>query len=90
MKTLETEKHKESKTIVTFTDDNGAYSVGPMHSDIKVEVSAKKDGYVLSDAKEKGSFTAMKLGQITIKVDNDVLSITHRIFTTKTAIGSVI
>ena len=25
VKTLETEKHKESKTIVTLTDENGAY-----------------------------------------------------------------
>lgn len=51
-----------------MTEENGAYSVGPMHSDVRVEVTAKKDGYVLTEREEKGNFVAMKLGQITIKV----------------------
>ena len=73
VRTLESEKHRESKTILALTDENGVYSVGPMHSDIKFEVFAKKDGYVLSEAKEKGNFVAMKLGQITIKVNVHVI-----------------
>lgn len=68
MRTIESEKHKESKTVLTLTDENGEYSVGPMHSDVTVEVTAKKEGYVLTEAEEKGNFVAMKLGQITVKV----------------------
>ena len=68
VKTHESEKHKESKLILTMTDEDGFYSVGPMHSDVKYDVSARKDGYVLSEANEKGNFVAMKLGQITVKV----------------------
>ena len=68
VKTHESEKHKESKTILTMTDEDGFYSVGPMHSDVTYDVSAKKDGYVLSEANDKGNFVATKLGQITVKV----------------------
>jgi len=71
VKTHESEKHKESKLILTMTDEDGFYSVGPMHSDVKYDVSARKDGYVLSEANEKGNFVAMKLGQITVKVADE-------------------
>ncbi|XP_065063389.1 BOS complex subunit NOMO1-like [Rhopilema esculentum] len=68
VKTSPTENHKESRTIATLTDESGAYSVGPMHSDILFEVSAKKAGYVISETSTKGTFAAMKLGQITVKI----------------------
>ncbi|KAK2504235.1 hypothetical protein MC885_021603 [Smutsia gigantea] len=45
------EKGASSPLITVFTDDKGAYSVGPLHSDLEYTVSSQKEGYVLTAIK---------------------------------------
>jgi len=69
--TITTEAHElqEAKVIDVMTDVNGKYRVGPMHDDIKYEVTAVKEGYYITPTIDtKGSFKAQKLGHITVKV----------------------
>ncbi|XP_074644327.1 BOS complex subunit NOMO3-like isoform X2 [Tubulanus polymorphus] len=58
-----------SEVMTTVSDAKGKYSVGPLHDDTKYFVTAKKDGYIMTEIDGKlGHFKAFKLGQIDVKV----------------------
>jgi len=62
----------EASTITVRTDADGKYRVGPMHSEIKYDVSASRPGYHITPNKEGGNdFIAQKLSQITVKVEDE-------------------
>uniref|UniRef100_A0AAY4ATN9 Nodal modulator 1 n=1 Tax=Denticeps clupeoides TaxID=299321 RepID=A0AAY4ATN9_9TELE len=55
--------------ITVLTDENGAYSVGPLHSDLEYDISANKEGYVLTLVEDtKGDFNAFALAGITFEI----------------------
>jgi len=61
-----------SKSIEILSDEQGKFRVGPMHSDITYEVSASKEGYLITPQQDNpGNFIAQKLGFITVKVSDE-------------------
>uniref|UniRef100_A0A452HR85 Uncharacterized protein n=1 Tax=Gopherus agassizii TaxID=38772 RepID=A0A452HR85_9SAUR len=68
------EKGVASPLITVFTDDKGAYSVGPLHSDLEYTVTAQKEGFVLTEVEGTvGDFKAFALAGVTfeIKAEDD-------------------
>ncbi|XP_065096075.1 BOS complex subunit NOMO1 [Paramisgurnus dabryanus] len=70
-------KENEATTplITVLTDENGSYSVGPLHSDSQYYISASKEGFVLTNVEGKtGDFKAFALAGVTfeIKAEDDV------------------
>uniref|UniRef100_A0A8C0LH88 Nodal modulator 1-like n=1 Tax=Canis lupus dingo TaxID=286419 RepID=A0A8C0LH88_CANLU len=68
------EKGASSPLITVFTDDRGAYSVGPLHSDLEYTVSSQKEGYVLTAVEGTiGDFKAYALAGVSfeIKAEDD-------------------
>uniref|UniRef100_A0A8D0LW91 Nodal modulator 1 n=1 Tax=Sus scrofa TaxID=9823 RepID=A0A8D0LW91_PIG len=68
------EKGASSPLITVFTDDKGAYSVGPLHSDLEYTVSSQKEGYVLTAVEGTiGDFKAYALAGVSfeIKAEDD-------------------
>lgn len=64
--------NQDSKTIDVLTDNDGSYRIGPMHGDTNYEVSAVKDGYLITPVTDqKGSFLAQKLGHIFVTVKDE-------------------
>lgn len=68
------EKGASSPLITVFTDDKGAYSVGPLHSDLEYTVSSQKEGYILTAVEGTvGHFKAYALAGVSfeIKAEDD-------------------
>uniref|UniRef100_A0A2I3GSG7 Uncharacterized protein n=2 Tax=Nomascus leucogenys TaxID=61853 RepID=A0A2I3GSG7_NOMLE len=68
------EKGASSPLITVFTDDKGAYSVGPLHSDLEYTVTAQKEGSVLTVVEGTiGDFKAYALAGVSfeIKAEDD-------------------
>ncbi|CAM5143363.1 unnamed protein product [Eretmochelys imbricata] len=68
------EKGVTSPLITVFTDDRGAYSVGPLHSDLEYTITAQKEGFVLTEVEGTvGDFKAFALAGVTfeIKAEDD-------------------
>uniref|UniRef100_A0A2I3GKP0 Prealbumin-like fold domain-containing protein n=1 Tax=Nomascus leucogenys TaxID=61853 RepID=A0A2I3GKP0_NOMLE len=68
------EKGASSSLITVFTDDKGAYSVGPLHSDLEYTVTSQKEGYVLTAVEGTiGDFKAYALAGVSfeIKAEDD-------------------
>ncbi|XP_036042934.1 nodal modulator 1 isoform X2 [Onychomys torridus] len=68
------EKGATSPLITVFTDDKGAYSVGPLHSDLEYTVTSQKEGYVLTAVEGTvGDFKAYALAGVSfeIKAEDD-------------------
>uniref|UniRef100_A0A2K6QMT1 Nodal modulator 1 n=1 Tax=Rhinopithecus roxellana TaxID=61622 RepID=A0A2K6QMT1_RHIRO len=68
------EKGASSPLITVFTDDKGAYSVGPLHSDLEYTVTSQKEGYVLTAVEGTvGDFKAYALAGVSfeIKAEDD-------------------
>ncbi|ELT93278.1 hypothetical protein CAPTEDRAFT_179513 [Capitella teleta] len=62
-------KGSEDNKIEVTSDAKGSYRVGPLHSHTEYDVSAVKEGYVLTAIEGKqGQFRAFKLGQISVTV----------------------
>ncbi|XP_049494277.1 nodal modulator 1 isoform X3 [Panthera uncia] len=62
------EKGASSPLITVFTDDKGAYSVGPLHSDLEYTVSSQKEGYVLTAVEGTiGDFKAYALAGVSFE-----------------------
>ncbi|KAL7891014.1 hypothetical protein AOLI_G00004900 [Acnodon oligacanthus] len=55
--------------ITVLTDETGTYSVGPLHSDLQYEISASKEGFVLTPVEGKiGDFKAFALAGVTFEI----------------------
>ncbi|CAM5086897.1 unnamed protein product [Natator depressus] len=68
------ERGVTSPLITVFTDDRGAYSVGPLHSDLEYTITAQKEGFVLTEVEGTvGDFKAFALAGVTfeIKAEDD-------------------
>lgn len=58
--------------ITVATNEMGAYSVGPLHSDRLYDISASKEGFVLSPVDgTPGDFKAFALAGVTFKITSD-------------------
>ncbi|XP_061844241.1 BOS complex subunit NOMO1 [Nerophis lumbriciformis] len=66
------EKGAAAPLITVATNEMGAYSVGPLHSDRKYDISASREGFVLSHvAGSQGDFKAFALAGITFKIKSE-------------------
>ncbi|XDV36118.1 hypothetical protein PO909_005962 [Leuciscus waleckii] len=55
--------------ITVLTDETGSYSVGPLHSDSLYDISASKEGFVLTPVEGKtGDFKAFALAGVTFEI----------------------
>uniref|UniRef100_A0A8C7ZI33 Nodal modulator n=1 Tax=Oryzias sinensis TaxID=183150 RepID=A0A8C7ZI33_9TELE len=67
-----TERGASAPLITVATNDVGAYSVGPLHSDRSYDISARKEGFVLSPAEgTRGDFKAFALAGVTFKIRSE-------------------
>ncbi|XP_041958584.1 LOW QUALITY PROTEIN: nodal modulator 1 [Alosa sapidissima] len=58
--------------VTVLTDDNGAYSVGPLHSDQEYDISASKEGFVLTPVEgAAGDFKAFALAGVTFEIKSE-------------------
>ncbi|RMC17742.1 hypothetical protein DUI87_05407 [Hirundo rustica rustica] len=66
------EKGATSALITVFTDDRGAYSVGPLHSDLEYTITAQKEGFVLTAVEGTvGDFKAFALAGVTFEIKSE-------------------
>ncbi|XP_019744926.1 nodal modulator 1 [Hippocampus comes] len=66
------ERGAATPLITVATNENGAYSVGPLHSDRQYDISASKEGFVLSHMEgTQGDFKAFALAGITFKIKSE-------------------
>ncbi|XP_010086253.1 PREDICTED: nodal modulator 1, partial [Pterocles gutturalis] len=66
------EKGATLPLITVFTDDKGAYSVGPLHSDLEYTVTAQKEGFVLTAVEGTvGDFKAFALAGVTFEIKSE-------------------
>ncbi|CAB3977797.1 Nodal modulator 1 [Paramuricea clavata] len=70
---IQSDSKEESKeTLTVYSNAQGIYRVGPLHGNLRYDLSASKEGYILNPVQgEKGHFKAVKLGQIEIKVSDE-------------------
>ncbi|XP_063064130.1 BOS complex subunit NOMO1 [Engraulis encrasicolus] len=55
--------------VIVLTDESGAYSVGPLHSDQEYDISANKEGFVLTPVEgTPGDFKAFALAGVTFEI----------------------
>ncbi|XP_062304047.1 BOS complex subunit NOMO1 [Osmerus eperlanus] len=67
-----TERGAAAPLITVATNENGAYSVGPLHSDRLYDISASKEGFVLSPVEgTQGDFKAFALAGVTFKIRSE-------------------
>ncbi|CAN9509958.1 unnamed protein product [Ophioblennius macclurei] len=66
------ERGAAAPLITVATNENGAYSVGPLHSDRQYDISASKEGFVLSPVEgTQGDFKAFALAGVTFKIKSE-------------------
>ncbi|NWR32378.1 NOMO1 protein, partial [Tachuris rubrigastra] len=66
------EKGATSPLITVFTNDKGAYSVGPLHSDLEYTITAQKEGFVLTAVEGTvGDFKAFALAGVTFEIKSE-------------------
>ncbi|XP_028401177.1 nodal modulator 1-like [Dendronephthya gigantea] len=70
---IQSDSSEGSKETMTVSSDaQGLYRVGPLHGNLRYDLSATKEGYTLNPVQgEKGHFKAVKLGKIEIKVSDE-------------------
>uniref|UniRef100_A0A8D3A306 Nodal modulator 1-like n=1 Tax=Scophthalmus maximus TaxID=52904 RepID=A0A8D3A306_SCOMX len=67
-----TERGATAPLITVATNENGAYNVGPLHSDRQYDISASKEGFVLSPVEgTQGDFKAFALAGVTFKIRSE-------------------
>uniref|UniRef100_A0A8C9XS04 NODAL modulator 1 n=1 Tax=Sander lucioperca TaxID=283035 RepID=A0A8C9XS04_SANLU len=67
-----TERGTAAPLITVATNEMGAYSVGPLHSDRQYDISASKEGFVLSPVEGTlGDFKAFALAGVTFKIKSE-------------------
>ncbi|XP_061085827.1 BOS complex subunit NOMO1 [Conger conger] len=63
------ERGAATPLITVATNENGAYSVGPLHSDLQYDISASKEGFVLTPVEgTQGDFKAFALAGVTFEI----------------------
>uniref|UniRef100_A0A672R3D4 Nodal modulator 1-like n=1 Tax=Sinocyclocheilus grahami TaxID=75366 RepID=A0A672R3D4_SINGR len=63
------ERGATTPLITVLTDDTGTYSVGPLHSDSLYDISASKEGFVLTPVEgNTGDFKAFALAGVTFEI----------------------
>ncbi|KAM6940411.1 BOS complex subunit NOMO1 [Xenentodon cancila] len=66
------ERGATAPLISVTTNEMGAYSVGPLHSDQQYDISASKEGFILSPVEgTQGDFKAFALAGVTFKIKSD-------------------
>uniref|UniRef100_I3KRK4 NODAL modulator 1 n=2 Tax=Oreochromis niloticus TaxID=8128 RepID=I3KRK4_ORENI len=66
------ERGAATPLITVATNEMGAYSVGPLHSDRQYDISASKEGFVLSPVEgTQGDFKAFALAGVTFKIKSE-------------------
>ncbi|XP_034043318.1 nodal modulator 1 [Thalassophryne amazonica] len=66
------ERGAAAPLITVATNENGAYRVGPLHSDRHYDISANKEGFVLSTVDgTRGDFKAFALAGVTFKIKSE-------------------
>ncbi|XP_034542714.1 LOW QUALITY PROTEIN: nodal modulator 1 [Notolabrus celidotus] len=66
------EKGTTAPFTTVVTNEMGAYSVGPLHSDRQYDISASKEGFVLSPVEgTQGDFKAFALAGVTFKIKSE-------------------
>uniref|UniRef100_A0A3Q3IUZ5 Prealbumin-like fold domain-containing protein n=1 Tax=Monopterus albus TaxID=43700 RepID=A0A3Q3IUZ5_MONAL len=66
------ERGAAAPLITVATNEMGVYSVGPLHSDRQYEISASKEGFVLSPVEgTQGDFKAFALAGVTFKIRSE-------------------
>ncbi|XP_063692288.1 BOS complex subunit NOMO3-like isoform X2 [Bolinopsis microptera] len=56
--------------LTQITDDNGVYSIGPLHNNLHYQVSAEKQDYDIIKSEEGGhDFVAIKLSKLTVSIN---------------------
>ncbi|KAM6972753.1 BOS complex subunit NOMO1 [Aplochiton taeniatus] len=66
------EKGAAAPLITVATNEEGSYSVGPLHSDRQYDISASKEGFVLSPVEgTQGDFKAFALAGVTFKIASE-------------------
>nr|XP_033479681.1 nodal modulator 1 [Epinephelus lanceolatus] len=67
-----TERGAAAPFITVVTNEMGTYSVGPLHSDRQYDISASKEGFVLSPVEgTQGDFKAFALAGVTFKIRSE-------------------
>ncbi|XP_041789100.1 LOW QUALITY PROTEIN: nodal modulator 1 [Chelmon rostratus] len=67
-----TERGTATPLITVATNEMGAYNVGPLHSDRQYDISASKEGFVLSPVEgTQGDFKAFALAGVTFKIKSE-------------------
>nr|XP_046260823.1 nodal modulator 1 [Scatophagus argus] len=67
-----TERGAVTPFITVATNEMGTYSVGPLHSDRQYDISASKEGFVLSPVEgTQGDFKAFALAGVTFKIKSE-------------------
>ncbi|KAG7491883.1 hypothetical protein MATL_G00008710 [Megalops atlanticus] len=63
------ERGAATPLITVFTNEKGAYSVGPLHSDLQYDISASKEGFVLTPVEgTQRDFKAFALAGVTFEI----------------------
>uniref|UniRef100_A0A8C2C874 Nodal modulator n=1 Tax=Cyprinus carpio TaxID=7962 RepID=A0A8C2C874_CYPCA len=63
------ERGATTPLITVLTDETGTYSVGPLHSDSLYDISASKEGFVLTPVEgNTGDFKAFALAGVTFEI----------------------
>ncbi|KAG7214542.1 hypothetical protein INR49_023057 [Caranx melampygus] len=66
------ERGSTAPLITVATNEMGAYSVGPLHSDRQYDISASKEGFVLTSVEgTQGDFKAFALAGVTFKIRSE-------------------
>jgi len=63
-----------SSIITIQTTEAGSFRAGPLHSGVQYEVSAEKEGYVLTKKEGATDFQAFKLGEVKVQVTDEAES----------------
>ncbi|CAL9700722.1 unnamed protein product [Knipowitschia caucasica] len=67
-----TERGAALPLITVATNEMGVYSVGPLHSGLQYDITASKEGFVLSPVEgTQGDFKAFALAGVTFKIQSE-------------------
>ncbi|KAL4624511.1 nodal modulator 1-like [Arapaima gigas] len=66
------ERGASTPLITVLTNERGAYSVGPLHSNLEYDISASKEGFVLTSVDgTQGDFKAFALAGVTFEIKSE-------------------
>ncbi|XP_037076289.1 nodal modulator 2-like [Pollicipes pollicipes] len=61
----------EMEPVSAVTDSRGTYQIGPLHPERQYQVTAEKEGYVISHTERHGHFRARKLAELRVRVTDE-------------------